>query len=123
MGEFSIKIKFVRLMIFFLPLLALLMGASSSPTANAITFPADAPPPVIIKKKTPLDKPLSLPVNINTADAKTLMQVPGINRTAARQIVNYRDRNGKYTGLDQLVGFSGISNSSIHQLDKYLSVQ
>ena len=117
------KIKVVRLMIFLLPLLALLLEAFSNPTANAITFPDDTPPSVTIKKKTPLDKPLFLPVNINTADAKTLMQVPGINRTAAGQIVNHRARNGKYTSLDQLVGFSDISNSSIHQLDKYLSVQ
>lgn len=117
------KIQVMRWKIFFLPLLILLMTAIISLPTNAITFPADTPAPLIIKKKTPLDKPLELPVNINTADAKTLMQVPGINRTAARQRVNHRDRNGKYTSLDQLVGFSGISRSSIHQLRKYLSVK
>ncbi|HHO47211.1 MAG TPA: helix-hairpin-helix domain-containing protein [Desulfobacteraceae bacterium] len=77
------------------------------------------------KKKTPLNQPLEeiLPVNINTADAATLMKVPGINRRAARQIVNHRDGHGKYTSLDEIVGFSGISRVNIHQLRNYLVVE
>lgn len=90
---------------------------------SAITFPATGPPPVSITKKTPLDKQIELPININSADAKTLMLVPGINRTAARQIVNHRSRRGKYSGLDEIIGFSGISENSIKQLQKYLVVR
>jgi len=51
------------------------------------------------------------------------MKVPGINRRAARQIVNHRDGHGKYTSLDEIVGFSGISRVNIHQLRNYLVVE
>ena len=92
---------------------------------NLPASPSPSSPPIIVKKKTPLDQPLEaiLPVNVNTTDAKTLMRVPGINRKAARQIVNHRDRNGKYFSIDQLAGFSGISETSVLQLKKYLTVK
>lgn len=102
--------------------------ATSALALDAVNLPVEpspSSPPKIYKKKTPLDQPLEaiLPINVNTTDAKTLMRVPGINRTAARQIVNRRDRNGKYTSIDQLVGFSGISETSVFQLKKYLTVK
>lgn len=88
-------------------------------------LPTQRKSPVIWQLKTPLEQPLEeiLPINVNTTDAETLMRVPGINRTAARQIVNHRDKNGDYSSLDQLAGFSGISETSIFQLKKYLTVE
>ncbi len=102
---------------------AFLVFSNTTTSVIAISLPGDPSTPILLKKKTPLDKPLEYPFNVNTADAKTLMRVPGINRTAARQIVNHRDRNGDYTSIDQLAGFSGISEARIFQLKKYLSVQ
>lgn len=113
-----------------LPLLlsaVILIFPALQPSAGGMTVPLpDHKPPIVIyQKKTPLDQPLEeiLPININSADAATLMKVPGINRTAARQIVNQRDREGKYTDLEQLVGFSGISRHNIPQLRDYLVVE
>ncbi|MDY0350982.1 MAG: helix-hairpin-helix domain-containing protein [Desulfobulbaceae bacterium] len=109
-----------------LPVLVLVL-LFSLPAAGQMVFPLPdhKRPPVIFKKKTPLDQPLEeiLPVNINTADAATLMKVPGINRRAARQIVNYRDRHGRYASLDEIAGFSGISRMDIPQLRNYLVVE
>lgn len=79
----------------------------------------------IIQQKGPLDQPLEeiLPVHVNTTDIYTLKKVPGISHRAAREIVNYRDKNGKYTSLDQLIGFPGISESDIPELEKYLTLE
>lgn len=82
-------------------------------------------PITIIQQKGPLEPPLEkyLPINVNTTDIYTLKKVPGISRRAARDIVNYRDKNGKYTSLDQLVGFPGIRESDIAELKKYLTLE
>jgi hypothetical protein len=98
--------------------------------------PAEDQPPVqmrmqkqepitIIQKKTPLDQPLEaiLPVNVNATDIATLKKIPGISSKAAREIIYYRDRHGKYTSLEQLVGFPGISESDIPELKKYLILE
>ncbi len=95
----------------------------SAALLETIAVPEAFSGPVTVTIKTPLDKPLEYPVNINTTDAKTLMRVPGINRTAARQIVNHRKRNGNYTSLDQIGEFSGIGKTGVSRLRKYLSVK
>lgn len=96
--------------------------------------PAEDQPPVqmqkqepisIIQKRSPLDQPLEaiLPINVNATDIATLKKVPGISSKAAREIIYYRDRHGKYTSMEQLVGFPGISESDIPELKKYLTLE
>lgn len=52
------------------------------------------------------------PVNINTADAKTLAKnLDGVGEKRAQAIVDYRKANGNFTSLKDLQNVKGIGES------------
>jgi competence protein ComEA len=60
---------------------------------------------------------LTRPVNINTADADTLAgSLRGIGRSKAEAIVAYRDENGPFKSVDDLVNVKGIGAKTLEQL-------
>jgi competence protein ComEA len=56
------------------------------------------------------------PVNINTADAKTLArELDGVGKAKAEAIVAYREKNGPFKGADDLVKVKGLGKKLIEQ--------
>lgn len=47
-------------------------------------------------------------VNINTADAELLTTLDGVGESRAEQIVTWREENGEFTEVDDLLQISGI---------------
>jgi competence protein ComEA len=63
-------------------------------------------------------------VNINSATAKDLMKVKGLNATKARAIVIYRKKHGEFKSLDELTkvkGFSKLKSSKLRQIQDQLT--
>ena len=58
---------------------------------------------------------LAAPINLNTADAETLMRLPGIGEKRATAIVAYREEHGPFASPDELVEISGISQRMVYQ--------
>lgn len=56
------------------------------------------------------------PVNINTADAKTLAkELDGIGAAKAQAIVDYRQKNGAFKTADDLLKVDGIGAKVLEQ--------
>jgi competence protein ComEA len=56
------------------------------------------------------------PVNINTADAKTLAkELDGIGPAKAQAIVEYREKNGAFKSADDLLKVEGIGSKVLEQ--------
>jgi len=54
------------------------------------------------------------PVNINTATAQEIADsLKGVGESKAQLIVQYRDENGAFTHVDELVNVKGIGISTI----------
>ena len=54
------------------------------------------------------------PVNVNTADAETISaELKGIGLTKARAIVEYREKYGPFTSIEDLALVSGIGDRTI----------
>ena len=53
------------------------------------------------------------PVNINTADAKTLESLNGIGSSKAAAIVEYRQANGPFKTVDDLSKVKGIGEKLV----------
>jgi len=54
------------------------------------------------------------PVNINTADAEMLATaISGVGVKKAREIVSYREKNGPFESVDDLVQVSGIGMQTV----------
>jgi competence protein ComEA len=83
--------------------LVVLLAASASPAMPVVAgvVPADtksAPAPVVAK------------ININTADVKELMKLPGVGRGLAEKIVQYRDAHGLFKKATDLRKVEGVGN-------------
>lgn len=56
------------------------------------------------------------PVNINTADARTLAkELSGIGLSRAQAIVEYREKNGPFKSADDLAKVKGIGMKVVEQ--------
>ena len=52
---------------------------------------------------------MAVPVDINSADAQTLaMELKGVGATKAKAIVSYREQNGPFKQVDDLLEVKGI---------------
>lgn len=61
-------------------------------------------------------------ININRATPEELSQLPGIGLTRAQDIVNYRETNGSFKKIEDLLNVSGIGESTFSKLSELISV-
>ena len=69
-------------------------------------------------KKQPPAKPLDL----NTATAEQLQQLPGIGPTTAKAIVRFREKSGPFRRVEDLLAVRGISKRRLEALRPYVAV-
>lgn len=62
-------------------------------------------------------------ININSASLDELMLLPGIGETRAKQIIEYRDRNGAFTALDEIMKISGIGVDTFEEIKQYITLE
>ena len=67
-------------------------------------------------------KPPSQPVNINTATAEELQQVPGIGPATAAKILQMRKSYGAFNSGDDLMAIRGLGPKRLEKMRKYLTV-
>ncbi|MDZ7853160.1 MAG: ComEA family DNA-binding protein [Halomonas sp.] len=53
------------------------------------------------------------PINVNTADAELLTELPGIGETRAAAIIEDREANGPYESAEDLTRISGIGEATV----------
>ena len=56
------------------------------------------------------------PVDVNSADARELVLLPGIGPVRAEAIVRLRDRRGGFESLDELLDVKGIGPATLERL-------
>lgn len=61
-------------------------------------------------------------VNINTADATTMQEIPGIGPVLAQRIVTYREQNGAFSTKEQLMEVSGIGETTLAEMLEFISL-
>ena len=57
-----------------------------------------------------------LSVNINTADAAELQRLPGVGPATAAAIVTWREKNGPFRSVDDLLDVSGIGKATLSKI-------
>jgi len=56
-------------------------------------------------------------VNINTADLKQLIKLPGVGKKKAQAIIDYRETNGDFASLEDLAKVKGVGKKMLAKLD------
>ena len=67
-------------------------------------------------------KPPEAPVNLNTASAEQLQEVPGIGPVTAEKILQMRKAYGPFKSVDDLLAIKGIGHKRLEKMRKYLTV-
>jgi len=62
-------------------------------------------------------------VNINTATAKELTELPGIGTAKATAIVSYRETNGPFSSPDDLKKVKGIGDKIYQQIQQEITTK
>lgn len=61
-------------------------------------------------------------VNINTASIEELDSLPGIGSSKAQNIIDYRNVNGKFGSIEEILNVNGIGTAIYEQIKTYITV-
>ncbi|HKP45061.1 MAG TPA: helix-hairpin-helix domain-containing protein [Pyrinomonadaceae bacterium] len=67
--------------------------------------------------------PAPLHININTASAQELEQLPGVGKVIAERIVSYREQNGRFKRREDVIMVDGISEKKYEEIRSMIVVE
>ncbi len=127
--------EFVPMRKIFQPLLWALVGAAiaggvffllNQPRGASITIVV--PSPTVVSSPTPTTAgkvaltPEPQRININTASVALLDTLPGIGEVKAQAIVDYRNQNGPFLRVDELMKVPGIGPVTYQEIRDLVTV-
>ena len=88
--------------------------AAHTPAASAAQSKTDG--------RTAAAKPGAKPLNINTASVAELDALPGIGAKTAALIVEYRQKNGPFKKIEELMNVRGVGEKNFLKLKPQITV-
>jgi competence protein ComEA len=98
-------------------LMAAIVGIAVSAAAASAQNKATTPKAAATATAT-----ATAPVNLNTATAEQLATIPGVGPRMAERIVDYRQKNGGFKKVEDLMNVSGVGEKSFLKMKPLITV-
>ena len=82
-----------------------------------------------VEKVAKEDKPISdeitavLSINLNSASAEDLMRLPKIGKVTAQRIIDYRNKHGRFSSIDELLNIKGIGEKTFERIKGDVTIE
>jgi competence protein ComEA len=73
-------------------------------------------------RATTMSAPAGAPINLNTATVAQLETIPGIGKATAERILEYRQKNGGFKKVEDLMNVRGIGEKSFLKMKPLITV-
>ena len=100
----------------------IVFGVLLGRSCNSATVSLSAYDRMISETATASESTATGKININTATARELTSLPGIGEVLAQNIINYRQENGPFTSIDELLLVGGIGEARLTAITDYITV-
>lgn len=103
-------------------MLRLLLAFLTATVLATTCTPAAAAPQQPRRSAAAAKKALTGVVNINTAPATDLEQLPGIGAKTAARIIEYRQKNGPFKKIEELMNVRGVGEKNFLKLKAQITI-
>jgi len=76
-----------------------------------------------IKEGKKTQDTISIKININTADENELIKLPGIGPKLLKEIIQYRNKNGKFKNVNEIIKVKGIGKKKFEKISQFIYVE
>lgn len=76
----------------------------------------------IVSGSTESERTHGKKININTASVDELDTLPGIGESTARKIIEYRQKNGNFRSISDIMKVSGIGTSKFDKIKDFITI-
>jgi competence protein ComEA len=99
----------------------IMMAAIAAIALSATSLSAQTKAPVA-KATAGTTAATAAPVNLNTATADQLATIPGVGAKMAERIIDYRQKNGGFKKIEDLMNVSGVGEKSFLKMKPLITV-
>lgn len=113
------NLRFAIIVAVYLALCALICIFAELPAFNAYVEAE----PIVTEAPAEADLPQQERlININTATAEELMTIDGIGEATAAKIIEYREKNGGFSDIEELTEVSGIGVAKLEKIRNFVTL-
>lgn len=101
--------------------LGFLLGRNQNQGAVSVELPQHmltmpTQPPETVAQATEVTESITFPIDINHAEKEKLMALPGIGEVLAQRILDYREENGYFSSVEELLNVDGVGKKRLEEI-------